>query len=85
LNELVGSRKFAEVCGRAIPHHFSLRGIQLKAFGCTPTIHFGHTASELSSHLADLWQLVVFGTLHIVSKDMMAETMPQEDIGGVFG
>jgi hypothetical protein len=45
---------------------------------------------QTRSHLTDLRQLGVFGTLHNVYHQQiydgaMADTMPQEDIGGVYG
>jgi len=86
-NVFVDRRDFPEVCCRPKPHHLCFLGVQLKALQRAPVVHRRHTRSKPSSDVTkvtNVGRLAVLDALHVVSKQMVADTMLHENVSDIL-
>ena len=76
---LVSGRDFLEVRCRPKPHHFGFLCVELKV------VHKRHTSFKPSSDVTDVGRLTLLDALHVVSKQMMADTMLLKNVGDILG
>jgi len=81
---LVDRRDFPEDCCRPKPHHLCVLGVQLKALWRAPVVHRHHTSSKPSSDVTNVGRLAVLDALHVVSKQMVLDTMLLKNVGDIL-
>jgi len=70
-------------CCRPKPHHLCFLGFQLKALRRAPFVPKRHTSSKPSSDVTNVEWLAVLDALHIVNKQMVADTMLLENVDDI--